>query len=202
LRKSRTAVVLAASLAAHAVLLTVWMNTRPDPHMVEPPVMQIELLRPPPREASKPRRPSPPPRETPLHLHIPAGPAPADLAGPPLPPTAPAPRPLDPRQMTDQELLAGGRPDLAKIYADEARQPLTRKGMPTGCKPATEHSDRIAQPCAVWAGGPILHDPAGQLPNRPEMAAEGRYKDAMKKYHEAPGGAGYPGMACALGHRC
>jgi hypothetical protein len=195
--------VLAASLAAHIALLAAWVSTRPELRMVEPPTMQVALVRPPPREASKPRLPSPPPpTETPLHLNVPAGPTPPEAAGPPLPPTAPAPKPLDPRQMTDQELLAGGRPDLARIYADEARQPLTRNGLPTGCKPATEHSDRIAPPCPAWAGAPIPRDTPAQLPNRPEIASEGRYKNAMKTYHEAPGGAGYPGIACAMLHKC
>ena len=34
------------------------------------------------------------------------------------------------------------------------------------------------------------------------MAAEAAYKNAVKTYQEAPGGAGYPGIACAMLHKC
>ncbi|THD73198.1 hypothetical protein [Phenylobacterium sp.] len=180
------------------------MTTRPELRMVEPPTMEIQLIRPPPREAPRPRTPSPPPRsEVPLHLHVPAGQPPAEAAGLAPPSTAFAAKPLDPRRMTDQELTAGPRPDLAKIYADEARQPLTRNGVPTdGCKPSWEHSDRIAPPCPIREAGPLPRDLSAQLPNRSDMAAEAAHKNAMKTYHEAPGGAGYPGIACAILHRC
>jgi hypothetical protein len=195
--------VLAVSLSAHIALLAAWLTTRPPAVMAEPPAMEIQLIRPPPREALKARTPLPPPRETPLHLHVPAGPTPAEAAGLMLPSAALAPKPLDPRQMTDQELTAGPRPDLAKIYADEARQPLTRNGVPTdGCKPTWDHSNRLAPPCPIREAGPLARSPSLQLPNRPDVAAEATYKNTMKTYHEAPGGAGYPGIACAILHRC
>jgi len=34
------------------------------------------------------------------------------------------------------------------------------------------------------------------------LAREARRNEALKRYHEAPGSAGYPGMRCALLHRC
>lgn len=194
--------MLAVSLAAHVGLLTAWMSTRPDLRMVEPPTMQVSLLRPPPRQPS-PKSRSPPPK---LALPAPAAEAPA-----PVPPEAtaapllapPRARVLDVPRMTDQELTAGPRPDLARIYADEARQPLTRNGVPTnGCKPAREHSDRIAPPCPIREAGPVPRAPPVQLPNRPDVAAEAAHKNAMKTYGETPGGAGYPGIACAILHRC
>jgi hypothetical protein len=193
-------VVLAASLAAHVALLAAWMSTRPEFRMVEPPTLQVALIRPPPRQTPKPRSTPPPNVATPLRSA--ETPVAAERPAPP-PALPPAPRVLDVPRMTDQELTAGPRPDLAKIYADEARQPLTRNGVPTdGCKPAWEHSERIAPPCPIRAAAPLPRNPSAQLPNRPDMAAEAAYKNTMKTYREAPGDAAYPGLACAILHKC
>jgi hypothetical protein len=200
LGRRRNAAVLAASLATHIALLAAWLSTRPPAVIAEPPATQIELIHPPPREAPKPRTPSPPGAETPLHLHILAGPAPAEVAGPPLPPAIPAPKPIDPRKMTDQELLAGSKPDLAKIYADEARQPLTRNGVPTdGCKPTWEHSDRVAPPCPIRrADDQASRALAEKLRARPDLVAESQAQEALRSYRD--GNGEYPGLRCAFRH--
>jgi hypothetical protein len=38
--------------------------------------------------------------------------------------------------------------------------------------------------------------------NTGEFAREGRHNEAVKRYHELPGGAGYTGIACHVFHRC
>ncbi|HEY0436078.1 MAG TPA: hypothetical protein VGC92_05525, partial [Phenylobacterium sp.] len=124
----------------------------------------------------------------------------------PLPPPPPPPAPVEPRPLTDEELLAGRvrltprqiRDAPIKDGAWDARPRPPR----AKCKPA-EGYPGPPLPCP----GELMKDP-----NRPfdvdrdapdsELAREGRYKRAMKRYHELPGGAGYPGIACAILHRC
>jgi hypothetical protein len=204
--------VVVASLGAHALLLTLWMTTRPNPIFVEPPAIQVELLRPVLRERPRPT-PTPQPRKT-LSVPQPTLTAPPILSQPAIPsaPALPtAPRPLDPRQMTDQELVerAGPRPDIGKLHGELAKRPLYSSRLPPGgedCKPATEHSDRIAPPCPAWGAGPPL--PLDRLPNRPALAAEAARKDALKSYKDHHGSTGvaspddYPGLSCTLLHRC
>jgi len=109
--------------------------------------------------------------------------------------------------MTDEELLAN-RPKLterqireAPVYDHTRWDQLPRPPRPK-CKPAEGYP------------GPPLPCPGdlGKDPTRPfdvdrdapdsELAKAGRYKRAMKAYKEAPGAAGYPGIACAIFHQC
>ena len=53
--------------------------------------------------------------------------------------------------------------------------------------------DEIAQ------GVSRAYDPAN---GTDEFAREARRNEAVKRYHELPGGAGYPGIACQILHRC
>lgn len=206
--------MLAASLAAHLGVLAAWMSTRPDLHFVEPSTVQVELVRPPPRLAPKPV-PQPRPSERRSETVAPAPPTFAPPAPPPPPITPPPPRTVDPRLMTDQELLArsGARPDIARLHAKEALEPVfsRRLGRPPpgeewmagGCKPMSEHSNRNAPPCKVGGADDLASRTLGDHdPSRNGFAAEARYKDAVKAYKEAPGAAGYPGIACAVFHKC
>ncbi|MBS0361067.1 MAG: hypothetical protein JSR98_06780 [Proteobacteria bacterium] len=134
------------------------------------------------------------------------------LAQPPTPaepaPVAPRP-PLDTRQMTDQELLdrAGPKPNVAKLFEEESRRPVFSRRLPPGpydCKPASEHSDRIAPPCPTYAGPPPR--PLNPLANRPDLAGLVATKDAFKAYGERYGPHGmanphdFPGMGCKTLH--
>jgi hypothetical protein len=201
LGRRRDWLVLAASLAVHVALLAAWLSKRPEFHFVEPPPMTVELvrLRPPPRPEAPPVRPS--------QNRSQARSDETKPETPPPPNTSPPPPPVTPRQLTDEELL-DSRVRLtprqireAPVY-DHTRWDRAPRPPRPKCKPAEGYP------------GPPLPCPGdlGKDPNRPfdvdrdapdsELAREGRYKRAMKAYHEAPGGAGYPGIACAIFHRC
>jgi len=192
--------VLAASFAVHVALFAAWLSKRPEFRFVEPPAMTVALVR---------QRP-PPPRPAPQTPPSKRAEGRAEEAKPPTPPPGtppPPPPPVTPRQMTDEELLAN-RPKLterqireAPVY-DHTRWDRAPRPPRPKCKPA-EGYPGPPLPCP----GEIVKDP-----NRPfdvdrdapdsDLAREGRYKRAMKAYKEAPGAAGYPGIACAIFHRC
>ncbi len=197
--------MLAASFAVHVALLAAWLSKRPEFRFVDPPAMAVELVRLRPPE---PRPPPPPPPPKPSRAQ-PAG-AQANAPSSETPTTKPPPPaapPVAPRQLTDEELLANRAKMTprqireAPVYDHTRWDALPRPPRPK-CKPAEGYP------------GPPLPCPGdlGKDPNRPfdvdrdapdsELAREGRYKRAMKAYHEAPGGAGYPGIACAIFHQC
>jgi hypothetical protein len=187
--------VLAGSVLAHVVLVATWMATRAPPVFVEPPAMAVELLR--------PERPAPrtsPPRRNPQTATAAAQtpvspPSAAQASAAPPPPAAATPKVLDTPHMADTELLnrAGPRPGIAKLFADLAKRPFFSRNLPPGgddCKPATEHSNRIAPPCPVW-GGPITHAEAqGKLPTRGDLADQAKHKGVMKDYQQVYGHSG------------
>jgi hypothetical protein len=197
LRKRRGAAVFAVSLLAHIGVFAAWFSTHPRPLFVEPATMQIEMIRPPPRERPKPTPVPPSHTAAPALAAAPTGPT-ATTPPPPMLPVAP--RVLDVRQMTDQELLerAGKRPDIAKVFADEARQPVFSRALGrnpedmtiSGCKPATERSRRIAPPCPSRTAPTLLPHLAMQLPNRPALVIEAKCKDARGNYHQSYGASG------------
>lgn len=210
----RSATILTASLTVHALLLAAWLSTRAPPRFVEPPAMQVSLLRPPLRE---PPRPKPEPQRQPVVSTPDARPIPPPpiLAQPPAPssPGPVSPRAVDPRQLTDSDLLtqSGPRPDIAKLHQELARRPLYSSRLPPGgddCKPATEHSSRIAPPCPVFAGGGP--PPPGRLLNRPDIAGQAAARTIFNSYgyrqgYGAPGVANandYPGLGCVFMNRC
>jgi hypothetical protein len=233
LRKRRSAAVFAASLLAHIGVFAAWFATHPRPLSVEPATMQIELIRPAHRRPAAPA-PTPPTSPKPssdaaeASAQTPAQ-APATAAGTPAPaaPTAPpdlaaiTPNIVDPRLMTDQELLerAGPRPDLNKVFADEARQPMFSRPLGrnpedmtlSGCKPFTEHSRRIAPPCPVrktpgLGPGPVPNAVPGPPVLNPRFADEARAREAITAYKRRYGPAGppsaadYPGLRCTFLH--
>lgn len=207
----RNAWILAISLVAHTLLLAAWLSTRAPPRFVEPPVMRIELIRPPPRERPKPaptlQRQTSAPETPPLPPPILAQPA------PPSPAVPATPKAVDTRQMTDNDILtqAGPKPDIAKLHQELAKRPLYSSRLPPGpddCKPATERSNRIAPPCPVFAGS-VSHGPA-PLPNRPDIAGQAASRTIANSYgyrqgYGAPGAPNadnYPGLGCVFGNRC
>ncbi|THD62050.1 hypothetical protein [Phenylobacterium sp.] len=191
MRRRHRAAVIAVSVLAHLALVVAWMTTRAPPVFVEPPAMAVELLRP-----ERPPRPkiSPPPRKPQTATVLTEAPAqPPPAAQPPAAPAAP--KVLDTQHMADTELLnrAGPRPDMGKVFADLAKRPLfSRNRPPAGddCKPASEHSNRIAPPCPLW-GGPITHAEAqAKLPLRGDIADQAQHKGVMKGYQQAYGHSG------------
>jgi len=202
--------IAAVSLAVHVGLLAAWMNGQPQLRLAEPAILQVELIRP-----SAPMRSRPPPRlaASAPEARPPASPAAPPASPPPPPRVASAPNSIDPRLLTDQELLArsGPRPDIARLNAEEARQPLFSRplgrnpedGWIGGCKPSWATSNRTAPPCrSDSAEEQAARWKAANDGKTEGFEAEGAYKRAMKTYHEAPGGAGYPGIKCAMLHRC
>jgi hypothetical protein len=179
------------SLLAHLALLAAWMSTRPDLAPAESPTLQVQLVRPPPRPEPRPepRKPPPkPPRPPPaLNIHQP----------PPL-----APQPAPPSEVSPEWRV---RPDGAPADLDAAPFTLGRAGLgrararptckthgwdrPVDCPP-DEAERRAAQ-----------SDPAKDSKTA-GFEAPGRYKRAMKTYKELPGDKGYPGIACAMFHKC
>jgi hypothetical protein len=71
------------------------------------------------------------------------------------------------------------------------------------CKSSEDHSNSDLPPCARASPDEqaARWDPARDGETGVFEGA-GRYKRAQKRYHEAPGGAGYPGIRCAIFHKC
>jgi hypothetical protein len=200
LRTQRNLAVLAVSLAAHLALLAAWMSTRPQLRLIEPPTMDVAIIRLPPKPSARPA--AAPERATlrPRRARIVASP-PDEL---PLPPAAPphAAGPVTPRLLSDEELLAGAKPTAAQLQADRDRT-ITFHGWPRGCKPMSEHSNRPGPACPV--GSPddqASRTLAEKDPAHSGFAAEARRKEAIKDYKAAPGMGGYPGIGCTIFHKC
>ncbi|HEX4712487.1 hypothetical protein [Phenylobacterium sp.] len=186
MRRRRDAIVLAASLLAHIALLVAWISTRPSLNLVEPPTMEVQLVRPPPRSRPEPPTPSPPKTKReprPLVVHQPA----------PTESPAPAPLPIAPEWQVRPEGPSAGDLAAAPFAAGRRAQRPSCKtrswDRPVDCPPdaaelAASRSDAASD--AKTAG----------------FEAAGRYKRAVKTYHELPGDAGYPGIACAIFRKC
>ncbi|WP_372782436.1 hypothetical protein [Phenylobacterium sp.] len=196
MRTRHNLAVLALSLAAHLALLAAWLSTRPQLRLVEPPVMEVALIRPPPKPRARP--PAAPERTA-------VRPRPARIAEPPPSPLPlpPAPSAPSPRLLTDEELLAGAKPNAAQLGADRDRT-IIFHGWPRGCKPMSEHSNRPGPPCPV--GGPddrASRTLAEKDPGHSGFAAEARRKEAIEDYKNGPGtGGAYPGIRCTIFHKC
>jgi hypothetical protein len=192
LRTRRNATVLAVSLVAHLALLAAWMSTRPELHLAESPTLQVQLVRPPPKpapapEPRKPPPPSPPKPPPALNIHQP----------PPLPPQAAPPSEVAPEWRV--------RPDGAPADLDAAPFTLGRAGLRHARARPTCKTHGWDRPLDCPPDGAELRaaksDPA--LDRRTAgFESEGRYKRAMKTYKELPGDKGYPGIACAMSHKC
>jgi hypothetical protein len=182
------------SLAAHLALVVAWISTRESPELAESPTMEVQLARLPPKTV-------PEPAKTPL-ARISRPPPPLEIHQPPPPIEGPAPPPgplISPEWRVRPEgpngaglpaaPFAGGRPRRAAREGERPDCKVMSWDRPIDCPPdAAEVAASKADPArdSRTAG----------------FEGEGRYKRADKTYHEAPGGAGYPGIACAIFHRC
>ena len=162
------------------------MSKRPELNYAEPPTMEVQLLRPPPRPHPEPPTPAPPKakRESrPLVVHEPA---------PPQSPT-PAPLPVSPEwQVKPAEPSAGDLAAAPFAAGRPAQRPSCKTrswDRPVDCPPDD------AEVAAAKS------DPARDAKTA-GYEASGRYKQAVKTYHELPGDAGYPGIRCAIFHKC
>jgi hypothetical protein len=173
------------SLAAHVALLAAWMSTRPDLRVAEPPTLQVQLVRPPPKPAPEPRRPSPPRTHSeprPLELHQPVDPPPAispEWTVKPEPPSA---------------ADLAGAPFATGRARRQARRP--------SCKPTPGSWERPASCPPDDAEIAASKFDAAKDSQTAGFEGAGRYKRANKRYHELEGTAGYPGLRCAILHRC
>ncbi len=195
MRRRRDAIVLAASLLAHALLLGAWISTRHDLRFVEPPTMQVSLMRLPPKPAaSAPARPHPP-----RTLRVLSRPLEAQEPQPAAPviakPAEAAASDISPEWRVKPEApgLAGapfakGRRTIGPVRPS-CKTPLSSGERPLDCPPDA----------GELAASKFDAAKDGKLGG---FEAEGRRKRAMKTYHELPGDAGYPGVRCAIFHRC
>ncbi len=178
------------SLVAHLALLVAWMSTRPDPVPAESPTLQVQLVRLAPKAAPAPRAAPPPPAHSlphPLDIHQP----------PPLAQQPAAPSEISPEWRVKP---GGGPADLDAAPFTLGRAGLRQARARPTCK--THGWDRpLSCPPDDAELRAAKSDPAKDS-RTAGFAAEGAYKNAMKGYHEAPGAAGYPGIACAMFHRC
>jgi len=188
-RRNRS-LALALSALAHVLVLGWFALKRavePPPAEAPPVNVQIVRLRPLPKPAPAPTastgRARPAPSDSPVEGRI---------ATPSAGPVAGAGAGVDPRWAVD---LNG------PVFAD-GRWPRPHERILARCDPLKDPK-RESKACRreddVANAVTRSYDPqkgAG------EFAREGRHNEAVKRYHELPGGAGYPGIACQVFHRC
>jgi hypothetical protein len=181
-------VAVSLSVLTHVLVLG-WFALRQDGAGpgAEAPVVMVELVRrsPPPRQAaaSPPTpsagRPTPRAAETEVAPRIATVP-PSAGSGPPGP---------------------GGVDLNGPVFAD-GKWPRPEPPLRTRCDPLKD-PQRTTPACRreddISRGVTQAYDPAN---GRDEFAREARRNEAVKRYHELPGGAGYPGLACQVFHRC
>jgi len=190
-RRSRALGLLASALL-HVVILG-WFALK---RAVEPPMgdalavnVEIVRLRPPPEAARANAQTASAGRAT-TSASDPA--VPARAAAPSAEAVAGAGSGIDPRWAVD---LNG------PVFAD-GKWPRPQERILARCDPlkdpkresrACRREDDVANAVAR------TYDPQK---GTGEFAREGRHNEAVKRYHELPGGAGYPGIACHVFHRC
>jgi hypothetical protein len=190
--RRRRSVALALSALAHVMVLG-WFGLKraaEQPLAESPPVnVQIVRLRPPPKVA---------PANAPTASAGRATPAPPDaavesrIAAPSAGPAAGAGTGVDPRWAVD---LNG------PVFAD-GKWPRPQQRILARCDPLKDPK-RESKACRreddVANAVTRSYDPQK---GTGEFAREGRHNEAVKRYHELPGGAGYPGIGCQVFHRC
>ena len=192
MKRSQRTAILIASLAMHAALFAALLSVRPEPTPAEAPTMDIQLVPP-------PIRPKPPPKA--------AAPTLRPLrSAEPEPPARPQPPPPKSRPpLTDQELVAGPRLTARQLRdapvgrtEDWSRPPRPK----AKCKPPEGYpGPPLPCPGEALRDADAPFDVDKDAPNS-DLAREGRHNRAMRKYLELPGAAGYPGIGCAIFHRC
>lgn len=190
-RRSQRRLVLALSMALHALVLG-WFGLRSSggPPMAERPVMDVALVPLPRRE--QPRLP-----ETRSH------PTPLQARAPRLRPEAAETAPLFAPPAAASESAAPNPSDIRTApFAGRLRMPPAPLQRPP-CDPGARDDAPDAKPCrreqAIADAVTRSFDPDK---GGGEFAREARRNEAVRRYNEAPGMAGYSGIACHVLHRC
>ncbi|MEW5684303.1 MAG: hypothetical protein AB1942_05250 [Pseudomonadota bacterium] len=187
--RGRRFLALLLSVLAHVVALGGFVLKRAAGDLeANPPTVHVELVRlaPMPRPTNAPTSPAPaaaPARDADEpSATTPTGPASRDSSGP-----GPG---VDPRWAVDLNgpVFADGRWPRPRIVGrcDPLRDP---KRESVACR----REDAVAR------GVTRANDPRN---GTDEFAREARHNEAVRRYHELPGTAGYPGIGCHIFHRC
>jgi hypothetical protein len=190
--RRRRSVALALSALAHVMVLG-WFGLKraAEQPLAEAPPVNVEIV-----------RLRPPPKATPANAPTASAgrstPSPSDtavegrIAAPSAGPVAGSGSGIDPRWAVD---LNG------PVFAD-GKWPRPHERILARCDPLKDPK-RESKACRreddVANAVTRSYDPQK---GTGELAREGRHNEAVKRYHELPGGAGYPGMACQVFHRC
>lgn len=194
--RGRTSAALLLSAALHLVVLGWFALKRAvEEFRADVPAVNVELvrLRPPPPLANAPSAAStsslPAGRPTPTPTHdATVAPRPAGSGG--LGPAAPGTG-VDPRWAVD---LNG------PVFADgKWPRPIPELQRCDPLKDPNRESRACRRVDAVARGVTRANDPQE---GKDDFAREARHNEAVKRYHELPGGAGYPGIGCHIFHRC
>lgn len=183
------------SLAAHLALVIAWISTREAPQFAGSPTIDVQLARLPPRTQPEPEK-TPPPRPRrppPLRVHQ------APRAEPPPASVPPAALPIAPEWRVKPEAPSAGDLSAAPFAGGRARRPGQQAERPS-CKTMSWDRPVDCPPDAAEAAASKAE--AARDSRTAGFEGEGSHKRAMKTYHELPGAAGYPGIACAIFHRC
>jgi hypothetical protein len=189
----RRALVVLASVALHMVVLG-WLALRraPGAPAAEVPALDVRIVTLRPARPKAPAlAPSGPTDET--HSRKPPATVAAEIALPVPRANAPAGPPVDPRW----------RVDLNKPVFRDGRWPRPPSALERPrCDPWAD-PDKIPPGCrremAVGRAVTRNNDPQN---GDDDFAREARRKESMRAYRDAPGTSGYPGLRCALFHKC
>lgn len=192
-RRGRASLILFLSAAAHLVVLG-WFGLKraAADWRADPPAVNVQLMRLPP-----PAQPTAKASQEPVSGH--ASRTASDLSTPPRPtwagdaepgaPTSPG-LAIDPRWAVDMSQPvppARREPDYDQFQpCDPLKDP---KRESKACRKVDEIAESVGR----------FYDPQR---GKTALAREARRNEALKRYHEAPGTAGYPGLGCAVLHRC
>lgn len=190
-RRSRSLALL-LSVSLHVVVLG-WFALKQDaePPQAESPIVIVELVR--IRPAQRPPSAAAPTASAGLRTQAPSDATTAPLiAAPSAALAAGSSAGIDPRWAVD---LNG------PVFAD-GEWPRPQRPLLAVCDPLKDPR-RISKACRreddVARAVTRAYDPQN---GRGDLAREGRRKEAVKRYHELPGTAGYPGIGCQVFHRC
>lgn len=192
-RRPRWAPALLLSAALHLVVLGgLALRRAAAEWRAEAPVVDVRLVRllpPAPLEAQAASRPAAgrPPQ---VATDSPAAPVPGKGDGASAETPASPGIAIDPRWLVDRN---GPIPPPRRELDVDAFQPCDPLKDPKHESKACRKVDEIAE------GVTRFYDPQG---GKGALAREARRNEALKRYRDAPGMVGYPGIGCAVFHRC
>ncbi|WP_296598765.1 hypothetical protein [Phenylobacterium sp.] len=194
--RSRRSLALMLSAALHVAVLGWFALKRAvEEFRADVPAVNVELVR---------LRPPPPPANAPSQA---ATSSPPDARLTPTPPSdlAVAPRPAGPTGAAP----AAPRTGIDPRWAVDLNGPVFADGKWPRPIPELQRCDPLKDPnresraCrrvdAVARGVTRANDPQE---GKGDFAREARRNEAVKRYRDLPGGAGYPGIRCQIFHRC